>query len=144
MSGAGWIVGLATFAIVVACVVLHYAVLGACNHLLPRLHPPRRRVLVLIAVTLLAHVVAIWLFAVGHVALIDLADAGRLNRLEDAGFPDYFYFSATVYTTLGFGDVVPIGPVRFLTGIEALTGLVLIAWSASFTFLEMRRSWHLH
>jgi hypothetical protein len=47
----------------------------------------------------------------------------------------------TTYTTLGFGDIVPVGPVRFLTSVEALTGFVLITWSASFTYLEMNRFW---
>lgn len=51
------------------------------------------------------------------------------------------YFSAITYTTVGFGDFVPTGPVRFLAGTEALTGFLLITWSASFTFLEMRRYW---
>jgi hypothetical protein len=31
--------------------------------------------------------------------------------------------------------------VRFLAGMEALSGFVLITWSASFTFLEMQRYW---
>ena len=30
-----------------------------------------------------------------------------------------------------------MGDVRFLAGLEALTGLVLITWSASFLFIEM-------
>lgn len=51
------------------------------------------------------------------------------------------YFSVVVYTTLGLGDLVPEGAIRFLTGTEALTGSVLITWSASFTFLEMQRFW---
>lgn len=42
---------------------------------------------------------------------------------------------------LGLGDLVPVGAVRFMTGTEALTGFVLIAWSASFTFVEMERFW---
>jgi hypothetical protein len=54
---------------------------------------------------------------------------------------DQVYYSAVVYTTLGFGDVVPGGAIRFLTGVESVTGLVLITWSASFTFLEMQRYW---
>jgi hypothetical protein len=45
------------------------------------------------------------------------------------------------FTTLGLGDLVPVGAVRFMTGTEALTGFVLIAWSASFTFVEMERFW---
>ena len=44
-----------------------------------------------------------------------------------------------MYTTVGFGDIAPLGPVRLLVGIEALAGLVLITWSASFTFLIMQR-----
>ena len=35
----------------------------------------------------------------------------------------------------------PLGPVRFLSGTEALTGFVMITWSASFTYLEMERFW---
>jgi hypothetical protein len=55
---------------------------------------------------------------------------------------DFFYFSFTTYTTLGFGDIQPIGDVRYLTGIESLTGLVLITWSASFLYLEMQNYWN--
>jgi len=54
---------------------------------------------------------------------------------------DCAYFSFTSYTTLGFGDIVPIGDLRYLTGLESLTGLVLITWSASFLYLEMTRYW---
>ncbi len=54
---------------------------------------------------------------------------------------DYIYFSATVYSTLGFGDLVPTGPVRFMAGAESVTGLLMITWSASFTYLEMVRYW---
>jgi hypothetical protein len=28
-----------------------------------------------------------------------------------------------------------------LTGVEALTGLILITWSASFLFIEMQKYW---
>jgi hypothetical protein len=54
---------------------------------------------------------------------------------------DYFYFSATTYSTLGVGDLFPTGAIRLVAGIEALTGFVLIGWSASFTYLSMQRSW---
>ncbi|MEC4681791.1 MAG: two pore domain potassium channel family protein, partial [Nitrospirota bacterium] len=29
--------------------------------------------------------------------------------------------------------------IRFLTGIEALSGLVLITWTASFLYLQMQK-----
>jgi hypothetical protein len=55
---------------------------------------------------------------------------------------DSVYFSFTTFTTIGFGDITPIGPLKFLTGLEALTGLVLITWTASFLFIEMQKYWN--
>ena len=46
-------------------------------------------------------------------------------------------FSLVTYTSLGYGDIAPLGPARLLAGIESL-----IAWSASFTYLEMQRHWY--
>jgi hypothetical protein len=40
--------------------------------------------------------------------------------------------------------VFPLGPVRLLSGVEALNGLMLIGWSASFTYLTMEKFWPLH
>ena len=31
--------------------------------------------------------------------------------------------------------------MRILAGMEALTGLLMISWTASFTYLEMGRHW---
>jgi hypothetical protein len=54
---------------------------------------------------------------------------------------DCVYFSFTTFTTLGFGDIAPMGDIRYLTGTESLTGLVLITWTASFLYVEMRKFW---
>ena len=51
------------------------------------------------------------------------------------------YYSIVTYTSLGLGDVYPVGHIRFITGIEVLNGLMLITWSASFTFIAMKRLW---
>ena len=42
---------------------------------------------------------------------------------------------------MGFGDITPEGPLRLLVGTEALVGLVLITWSASFSFIAMQYYW---
>jgi len=47
-------------------------------------------------------------------------------------FLDFFYYSINCYTTLGTGDIYPNGTMRIATGLEALIGLVLIAWTATF------------
>jgi len=54
-----------------------------------------------------------------------------------------FNFSAETYTTIGLGDTYPLGPLRLITGIEALNGLLLIGWSASFTYLAMQKFWNI-
>ncbi|MSQ99467.1 MAG: two pore domain potassium channel family protein, partial [Xanthomonadales bacterium] len=42
----------------------------------------------------------------------------------------------------GFGDIQPFGDMRHLAGVEALTGILLITWTASFLYLEMQRNWN--
>jgi hypothetical protein len=49
-------------------------------------------------------------------------------------FPDYstaLYFSAITYTTLGYGDVLLPRESRLIGGVEALTGMLMMAWSAA-------------
>lgn len=139
---ASWAVVVLTLAVVVLCIAVHFEVLSNCVRFLPLLTVRRRRrVLALILIILGAHVAEIWLFAFGYYFLTGIEGFGSLSGTTIHGIPDYTYFSAMIYTTVGFGDAEPLGPIRFMTGMEALTGLVMITWSASFTFLEMQRDW---
>ena len=56
---------------------------------------------------------------------------------------DCAYLSFVTFTTLGYGEIVAQGYLRYLTGVEALTGFILITWSASFLFIEMQKYWTL-
>ncbi len=137
-----WLVVGTAIVIVSLCVVLHYEALNACNRYLPRLsHRRRRRVLILIFIVLITHIAEIWLFGVGYFVLVQHYAIGSVTGLPTAELPDFVYFSAITYSTVGFGDAVPIGAIRFLAGMEALAGFVMITWSASYTFLEMQRDW---
>ena len=140
---AVWGVLLTTIFVISLVIGLHYEVLRACIGFLPAVsHRRRQRVVVLILVILCTHVVEIWLFAFGYYGLLRFDGFGELTGFVEINtLFDHAYFSAMVYTTVGFGDVYPLGPIRFMTGMEALTGLVMITWSASFTFLEMQRDW---
>lgn len=140
---AVWGVLLTTIFVISLVIGLHYEVLRACIGFLPAVsHRRRQRVVILILVILCTHAVEIWLFAFGYYGLLRWDSYGSIaGVIEIVTLFDYAYFSAMVYTTVGFGDVYPLGPIRFMTGMEALTGLVMITWSASFTFLEMQRDW---
>lgn len=137
------VVVLVTAVVVCVCVLLHYEVLNVLSRRLARLEGRRRRrVLFGIFGVLSVHVAEIWIFGVAYVLLLTLSPAfGAVHGIPAPDVLDHIYFSAMTFTTVGFGDVYPSGPIRFLAGTEALTGLVLITWSASFTFLEMARFW---
>ena len=99
------------------------------------------RVLVIVLVMLVAHLVEIGLYT-GAYALGDrVLSLGRFEGLPVTEPLDYLYFSIVSYTSLGLGDVFPSGHLRFITGIEALNGLLLIAWSGSFIYIAMSRLW---
>jgi len=90
---------------------------------------------------LLAHSIEVWVFALAYYGLSQYGRWGHLEGNTDGSLMDCVYYSFTTFTTLGFGDITPVGDIRYLTGIESLTGLVLITWTASFLYLEMQRYW---
>lgn len=142
LNPARWIVISATLFAVSLCVLLHYEALAGLTRLLSQMTlRARRRILVLIPCVMLAHAAQIWVFGLTYVVLCRNPAYGAITGSGELYFFDYIYFSAMVFTTVGFGDLVPSGPIRLLAGMEGLTGLVFITWSASFAFLEMQRFW---
>lgn len=99
------------------------------------------RMTTVLAVTFVAHTLAILLYALVFAFLAGPLIQGHLSGRPLGGFDDYFYYSASVYTTLGIGDIYPSGHLRILTAAEALNGLVLIAWSATFTYRTLEGLW---
>ncbi len=67
------------------------------------------------------HTIEVWLYAVLY------------YELELFGtFEASLYFSTSVFTTVGFGDLV-VGPRwRLLTAIESANGFLLLGWSTAF------------
>ena len=121
---------------------LHLQAWRALRHGLRHLaHRPGLATLMMIFSLVLVHTAEVALFAVGYGWSIQWANVGSLAGNLTGGWRDYAYFSASVYTTMGFGDVVPVGRVRLIAGMESITGLLMIAWSGSFTYLQMQRLW---
>lgn len=90
---------------------------------------------------IVGHLVEIAVFGIAIFWMSDFEEFGHLSGHVEQTLGDYFYYSAVTYTSLGFGDVVPSGRLRLLSAVEALTGLVLIAWTASFAFFLMQQLW---
>jgi len=45
------------------------------------------------------------------------------------------------YTNVGFVGLILVDSIHLLADTEALADLIMITWSASFTFLKLQRYW---
>lgn len=129
-------------AIIGVCVLFHFQVLLLLTTVLDKSNSiPRSRIIIGILGILAAHLVEIWIFTLGYLVLDDMVGKDLFVGDMTQGLIDIAYFSAVTFTTVGYGDISPLGPARFMAAMQSLTGLVLIAWSASFTYVEMGKFW---
>ena len=127
--------------VVTVCVILHYETLRFLSRAVGIHVHKRIGVLVVMLSLLLAHVLEIMIFALGYMLMQHGTGLGHITGMDEGNFFDFIYFSSVVFTTVGFGDLLPVGAIRILSAAEGLAGLALITWSASFTFLAMQRLW---
>ncbi len=89
-------------------------------------HPNAHLVLVMIAtvtVLMLAHLVEIGIWALFYL-MFEVAP-----KQVDA-----FYFAFVNYTTLGYGDILPVEYWRLLGPITAMNGVLMFGWSTAVIF----------
>lgn len=128
--------------VIALVVVLHYEALRYLSNLLMKLNlPGRLPVLLSVPGVLVAHAAEVWIFAFAYYIQLTMFDNGTLVG-ADGTLLDCAYFSFSTYTSLGIGDIYPVGHIRFHAGLEALVGLVMIGWTASFLYVEMERYWN--
>jgi hypothetical protein len=82
-----------------------------------------------VSVLMAAHAseVIVWALAYG---LVNAAPADT----------DLLYFAFVNYTTLGYGDVVPVERWRLLGPITAMNGVLLFGWSTAVIFEVLRKA----
>jgi hypothetical protein len=132
----------ASIILVVATILMLYETLRlTSNHLTELPVPPRARIIVVVLAAFVGHTAAVWTYAFAYWILAVRWKLGSFLGLPVDGFLDCLYFSVVTYTSLGFGDQVPVSHARLIAGVEALNGLLLIGWTASFTYLSMERFW---
>ncbi len=135
---------LISISLMVMSAVIHYEVLLHLNMRLPYMTWVNRRakVLVVVLVTIFSHSLQIFLYACAYYLMRDGMHTGSLAGEFQDLFSTYFYFSTETYTSLGLGDIYPLGQLRVIIGFETLTGLLMVSWTASFTYFEMSRYWN--
>ena len=128
--------------ILILVVLIHYEFLYQCSRSLPRITSRHRwRILMGGFGAIFAHLLEIWVFGIAYYFMDRSEGWGHLVGEFDGELLSSVYFSFTAFTTLGIGDITPVGNIRFLVGLESLAGFVLITWTASFLYLEMTRHW---
>ena len=128
--------------LVVLTTVIHYEALVLMSSALPGLRiTPRAKLLLVMLGAFLAHAVEIGIYGVAAYVLMRWGQAGTLGGSQIPSLDTVLYFSSETFSSLGYGDLVPQGPLRLLSGVEALNGLLLIGWSASFAHVSMERFW---
>jgi hypothetical protein len=129
--------------IVAVVVMIHYEFLYRVSRLIPRMKIRHRyRIVVGVIGAIIGHSIEIGIFGVAYYYFSMVEGWGALRGNFNDSLRDCIYYSFSTYTTLGFGDIEPLGAVRYLTGMESLTGLVLVTWTASFLYYEMQRHWN--
>ena len=137
---------LACTILVLLTIAIHYEALRLAAEVAPKLTfmPPRTRLLFVVTATFVAHTLEVWLWAVGYWVCLHWLGVGSFGGEPISSLQQMVYFSVVSYTTLGLGDIYPLEGLRLLTGVESLAGLLMITWSASFTYLTMEKYWPLH
>jgi hypothetical protein len=131
-----------TVLLVITTAMFHFTVLKWLSGGMARIKITAQfRFLIIVLVVLMAHMAEIVLYAVAYGISVEFLRLGTFGGLPVQHPLDYLYFSIVSYTSLGLGDVFPGDHLRFVTGVEALNGLLLIAWSGSFIYIAMGRLW---
>ncbi len=95
--------------------------------------PSGRLIIVMIAsvsVLMAAHASEVIVWALAY----------RIAGAAPAG-ADPVYFAFVNYTTLGYGDVLPVERWQLLGPITAMNGILLFGWSTAVIFEVLRRTW---
>jgi len=143
MGGKVALIGAFCVILLVLTTVIHYEVLRALTLGLPMLHTlARTKLIIVIFGAFFAHIAEMFLYATAFYVLARYLNAGTLGDASRFSMTLCLYFSAETFTSLGYGDVVPGGALRLLAGMEALNGLLLIGWSASYTYIAMEHFWN--
>jgi len=114
--------------------------------------------LVMVAIVRLAHVVSerdlfhgavrLMVIMIGTVSVLMVTHISEVivwsvaYSITEAAPPgtDHLYFAFVNYTTLGYGDVLPVDRWRLIGPMTAMNGVLLFGWSTAVIFEILRRT----
>jgi hypothetical protein len=81
------------------------------------------------AVLMVAHTLEVFVWALAY-AIVGAAPAGS----------DLLYFAFVNYTTLGYGDIMPVQAWRLTGPMTAMNGILMFGWSTAVLFEVLRKT----
>ncbi|MBO0905812.1 potassium channel family protein [Jiella sonneratiae] len=129
-----WMIGLTVAALAVTTMIHYEVIVGISDRFGRNGHRMRRILPVALSVLVATHLLEIGAYAGAFWLARDVLRIGLLNGSGPIGFAEIFYFAAETYTSLGYGDIIPVGDIRLLASIEPVDGLLLLAWSGALLY----------
>jgi type IV secretory pathway VirB6-like protein len=129
--------------VVAICTTIHYFVLKGVSDTIARrsVEAHGQNLGLAVGAITIAHVIEAFIYTLFFLWAVQGLQIGALAASDPADKPitlmDYYYFSLVNFTTLGRGDLNPVGHLRFITGIEAFHGFLMITASGSFVLQVM-------
>ncbi|WP_330109700.1 ion channel [Methylophaga thalassica] len=125
--------------LLVLTVTVHYGFLTRLMAILDNGWEQSIKLIAIICGLFVAHVVEIVVYTFVYYFSHLIPGFGELPGTSFDDWVNTLYFSFVAYSSLGAGDLSASGWLIILYGLEAINGLVLITWSASFSLLAMNR-----
>ena len=100
----------------------------------------RARIALSVSCLIGLHLLVVTVFGVAYLIGERLLGLGTLAASRPINVLDLFYYSAEVFSTLGLGDMSATSYLRMLTSVEALAGMLLLSWSASFIVIAVQQT----
>lgn len=126
-GGAVSICNITIHALVMTAVVRVAQAVGARNKSRPAANLPTIMIAT-VSVLMAAHISEVFVWALAY-SIVDAAPAGA--RLV--------YFAFVNYTTLGYGEIIPVERWQLLGPMTAMNGVLLFGWSTAVIFEVLRR-----
>lgn len=125
--------------ILILTVTVHYGFLTRLQGILDTRWAQSVKLIAIICGLFVAHIIEVVIYAFVYYFAHLIPEIGELPRINFGDWGDILYFSFVAYSSLGAGDLSSLGWMKILYGLEAINGLLLITWSASFSLLVMNR-----